>query len=252
MNKFWRLLSIISLKFRSWLGELYTLIIHEFPMIVVSKFTAINSYACPLLFFPNIIGWTSLTLSFFQARNVFAISWLYLDKQCQCFFSPKTIKIHEFCFLKPRQFHSKFLRSSIVKILLAPRVNHVSCVNSLQQVCFPDIIRNLLSIYSFVKNSSNTVANDADYIAIGYCNETGSYFTRTVIFVVVNEWFEYLSLKWQLSISFLISVFFCFGHGVLICGTVSVHCSVWATTVCTFCPLYWLIATFYGVFACTT
>ena len=59
------------------------------------------------------------------------------------------------------------------KVLLAARLNHV-CVNSLQQVYLPDIIVNLLSIYSSVIHTGGTAANDADYIAKGQLIEAVS------------------------------------------------------------------------------
>ena len=66
----------------------------------------------------------------------------------------------------------------MLKVLLAARLNHVCYVNSLHRVCFPDIIGNRLSDYSFVKHSGGAGANDPDFIAIGPCIEVVSYFTE--------------------------------------------------------------------------
>ena len=60
-------------------------------------------------------------------------------------------------FSEPRQFRCKILRLSLLKVLLAARLNHVCCFNSLSQDCFPDIIVNLLSVYFFVKHSAGTL-----------------------------------------------------------------------------------------------
>ena len=74
-------------------------------------------------------------------------------------------------------FQQFFAVLSTFKVLLAARMNHV-CVNRLHQVCFPNVIVNFLTIYSFVKQSGGTVANDVDNIAIGHCIETVSNFTE--------------------------------------------------------------------------
>ena len=68
---------------------------------------------------------------------------------------------------------------------------------------------------------------------------------------MVNDWVFWVSYL-EMAVEYFACCFcFCFGHSVLICGRASIHSCVLATTVCTFCPFFWLIATCYSLLACT-
>ena len=62
----------------------------------------------------------------------------------------------------------------MLKVLFPAKLAYVCSFNSLHQVCFPDFPVNLFSVYSFVKHSGGSVANDDDDIAIRHCIETVS------------------------------------------------------------------------------
>ena len=113
-------------------------------------------------------------------------------------------------FSKPRQFHCKILMLSIFKVLLAARLNHV-CVNSLHQVCFPNIIVNFLTnIFSLNTLEAllltMLIISLKDIVLKLFLILMRTSATRTKIFVVVNGWVFWVS-SLEMALEYFVSCF---------------------------------------------